>query len=82
MERTADFDIATEQFFINTGDNPFLNHRGKTRADYGYCVFGEVISGMDVIDAIRHVPTHNAGMHQNVPVEPVIIDQAHLVGPA
>lgn len=79
MARTSDVDSATAQFFINTVDNAFLDHRSKSSSEYGYCVFGEVVSGMDVIDAIRRVPTKNAGMHQNVPAEPVIIEEAHVV---
>ncbi len=79
MARTSDVNSATAQFFINTVDNPFLDFRGKNNAEYGYCVFGEVVSGMDVIDAIRRVPTKNAGMHQNVPAEAVIIEDAHVV---
>lgn len=79
MARTSDVDSATAQFFINTVDNPFLDHRSKSSAEYGYCVFGEVVSGMDVVDAIRRVPTRNAGMHQNVPADPVIIEEAHVI---
>lgn len=79
MARTADVNSATAQFFINVVDNPFLNHRGESRAEYGYCVFGEVTDGMDVVDIIRHIPTKQKGMHQNVPVEPVVILKAELI---
>ncbi len=78
MARTADPDSATAQFFINVVDNPFLDHRAKTRADYGYTVFGEVIDGLDVVDAIRNVSTGNAGMYQDVPKEPVKIISAKV----
>lgn len=79
MARTSDPDSATAQFFINTVDNQFLNFRAKTRSDWGYCVFGEILSGMDTVDAIRKVATKNSGMHQNVPVEAVVIEDAHVV---
>jgi len=72
MARTNEIDSATCQFFINHKDNPFLDH--KDNADgFGYAVFGKVIAGMDVVDAIASVPTGNKGMHQDVPREPVII---------
>jgi len=70
MARTMDVDSATSQFFINLNDNSFLDHGGR---DYGYAVFGRVIDGMDVVDAIAAVPTGNQGGHQDVPVEPVTI---------
>jgi len=70
MARTQQIHSATSQFFINVTDNPFLNH-GKR--DFGYCVFGKVTSGMDIVDAIRMVPTETKGYFQNVPVEDVII---------
>ncbi len=70
MARTQQVDSATSQFFINVVDNPFLDN-GKR--DFGYCVFGEVTGGMDVVDAIRQVPTDTVGFHQNVPIEPVEI---------
>ena len=70
MARTQIVDSATSQFFINLRDNDFLNHGGR---DFGYAVFGEVASGMDVVDAIADVETGNQGMHQDVPVEPVHI---------
>ena len=73
MARTAAKDSATSQFFINLKDNAFLNHGAR---DFGYAVFGRVVEGMDVVDKIAAVPTANSGMHQNVPVEPVLIKSA------
>lgn len=70
MARTADINSATSQFFINLKDNAFLDHGGR---DFGYAVFGLVVEGMDVVDAIAGVKTGNRGMHQDVPVEPVLI---------
>ena len=70
MARTMDINSATAQFFINLRDNDFLNHGGR---DFGYAVFGQVTSGMDVVDAIAGVDTGNHGGHQDVPVEPVVI---------
>lgn len=71
MARTRAVDSATMQFFINHGDNDFLNHSSR---DFGYAVFGRVISGMDVVDKIAGVPTGNYGMHRDVPSKPVIIN--------
>ena len=73
MARTGDPHSATGQFFINHADNAFLNHSGKNPQGWGYCVFGKVTDGMDVVDAIAAVPTGNAGPHQDVPTEPVKI---------
>ncbi len=73
MARTAVVDSATSQFFINLKNNDFLNHRGESPAEFGYAVFGKVIAGMDVARKIEAVKTENRGIHQNVPVEPVII---------
>lgn len=73
MARTNAVDSATSQFFINVVDNPFLDHRAKTPDAYGYCVFGQVTEGMDVVDKIKSVPTHSVGYHQDVPVEDVVI---------
>ena len=70
MARTSDPHSASAQFFINVNDNTFLNYPGQD--GWGYCVFGEVVAGMDVVDQIKGVATGNAGMHQNVPVEPVL----------
>jgi cyclophilin family peptidyl-prolyl cis-trans isomerase len=79
MARTAVVDSATSQFFINTVDNLFLNHAGKQPDRYGYCVFGQVIEGMDVVDQIRAVKTGNKNGHGDVPVEPVFIRSAKLI---
>ncbi|HEY8240306.1 MAG TPA: peptidylprolyl isomerase [Kiritimatiellia bacterium] len=73
MARTMIVDSATAQFFINVADNGALDHRGKSQEGYGYCVFGSVIEGMDVVDAIKSVQTGNRGAFQNVPVEPIVI---------
>jgi peptidyl-prolyl cis-trans isomerase A (cyclophilin A) len=70
-------DSATSQFFINVKDNPFLDQPNSQDGN-GYAVFGRVIEGMEVVDKIRGVPTGNAGRHQNVPVEPVLIKKASL----
>ena len=79
MARTSVVDSATSQFFINVVDNAFLDHAGKTPDRFGYAVFGQVIEGMDVVDAIREVKTGNKGGHQDVPVEPVFINSMRLV---
>ncbi len=79
MARTSDPHSATAQFFINVVDNTFLNHRAPTPDGWGYCVFGTVVDGMDVVDRIRAVPTTNTGFHQDVPVEPVIIEKVEEV---
>lgn len=74
MARTNVVDSATSQFFINLVDNDFLNQTGTTPQQFGYAVFGEVVSGMDVVDQIATVETANRNQHQNVPVEPVTIE--------
>jgi len=79
MARTSVVDSATSQFFINTVDNLFLNHKGKQPDSFGYCVFGQVVEGMDVVDKIREVKTGNKAGHSDVPVEPVFIVSAKLV---
>lgn len=79
MARTSDPDSATAQFFINLVDNDFLNYRSATPAGYGYAVFGEVTSGMDIVDAIAKVKTDNRNGHQNVPVDNVVIESVTLV---
>ena len=73
MARTPNPHSATAQFFINVKDNPFLNHKARTDDGYGYCVFGKVIEGMDVVDKIKATPTGVKGRFQNVPVETVTI---------
>jgi peptidyl-prolyl cis-trans isomerase A (cyclophilin A) len=75
MARTADPNSATAQFFINVKDNDFLN-ADRARDGNGYAVFGKVVSGMDVVDKIRAVPTGSKGPHDDVPNAPVIIKQA------
>ena len=77
MARTMDPNSATAQFFINVVDNGFLN-KAQSRDGNGYAVFGKVVSGMEVVDKIRAVATGNKGMHQNVPLEPVLINKATL----
>ncbi len=80
MARTQVVDSATGQFFINLTDNDFLNHQGKTPSAYGYAVFGRVVEGMDVVDAIAQVKTGSSGMHQDVPQETVLIESVSLDG--
>lgn len=79
MARTNDPHSATCQFFINIADNSFLNHTAESSQGWGYCVFGEVTGGMDVVDKIRQVKTGRFAGHSDVPVEPVIIEKAELV---
>ena len=74
MARTNDPDSATAQFFINVVDNDFLNFSGESLQGWGYCVFAEVVEGMDVVDKIKGVATGRSGMHQDVPKEDVIIE--------
>lgn len=78
MARTNDPHSATAQFFINTVDNDFLNFRRKAPDEWGYCVFGKVVKGMDVVEKIEGVKTdnHKYYPHRDVPVEPVIIESA------
>ena len=76
MARTSVPDSASSQFFINVADNDFLNHTAPTPSGWGYCVFGKVVEGMDVVDKIKAVPTTSRAGHQDVPVEPVVILQA------
>ena len=73
MARTQVVDSATSQFFINVVDNDFLDFRAPTAQFYGYCVFGKVVEGMDVADAIVSVPTTSKGMHRDVPQENIVI---------
>ena len=79
MARTNDPHSASAQFFINVGNNDFLNHSGKTTQGWGYAVFGKVIEGMDVVNAIKGVQTGNKGFHQDVPKENVVIESAEIV---
>ena len=78
MARTSDPHSATAQFFINVKDNGFLNHSAPTLQGYGYCVFGKVVEGQDVVDRIKGVKTGNRAGHQDVPVEDVIIERAEI----
>jgi len=79
MARTSAPHSASAQFFINVGDNDFLNHSAPTPQGWGYCVFGKVVDGTDVVDRIRKVKTGSSGMHQDVPVEDVVIEKAEVV---
>ena len=79
MARTSDPHSATAQFFINVGDNDFLNHSAKNAQGWGYAVFGKVTDGIDVVDAIRKVKTGNSGFHQDVPTEDVVIEKASVL---
>ena len=79
MARTSDPDSATAQFFINVADNDFLNHTAPTRQGWGYCVFGKVVEGKDVVDRIKKVRTGSRAGHQDVPQEDVIIEKAEVV---
>ncbi len=79
MARTGDPNSATSQFFINVVDNPFLDGE-PTDPRSGYAVFGQVVDGMDVVDKIRATETKSAGMHENLPVKPILITKA-LVEP-
>lgn len=76
MARTGEPHSATAQFFINVADNDFLNHRSPDASGWGYCVFGRIAAGADVVDAIRAVATGDRGAHQNVPKQDVIIERA------
>lgn len=78
MARRPDPHSATAQFFVNTVDNAFLDHRSKDAQGWGYAVFGEVVEGMDVVDAVTKVKTGRHGGMGDVPVEPVIIEKAYV----
>lgn len=79
MARTNDPNSATAQFFINAADNAFLDHKGKNARDWGYCVFGRVIQGLEVVRAIEALPTTMRGGQRDVPSEMVIIKNATLL---
>ncbi|WP_153160359.1 peptidylprolyl isomerase [Zoogloea sp. 1C4] len=79
MARTQDPHSATAQFFINVADNDFLNFKAENVQGWGYCVFGKVSEGMDVIEKIKGVKTGNAGFHQDVPKEDVVIQRAEVI---
>ena len=78
MARTSDPHSATAQFFINVSDNTFLDHKAETGQGWGYCVFAEVVEGMDIVEKIKAVSTGNRGMHQDVPLEAVVINSASI----
>ncbi|MBZ0131403.1 MAG: peptidyl-prolyl cis-trans isomerase [Rhodocyclaceae bacterium] len=78
MARTGDPHSATAQFFINAKDNAFLNHTAPSGQGWGYCVFGKVVEGMDVVDKIESAKTGSKGFHQDVPVEDVVIQKAEV----
>ena len=79
MARTSDVHSATSQFFINVKNNSFLDFTSPTAQGYGYCVFGKVIEGMEVVDEIKKVKTGNYAGHENVPLENVVIERAEIV---
>jgi len=79
MARTPDPHSASAQFFINTVDNGFLDHRDKSAQGWGYCVFGKVTKGMDVVRKIEAAPTRNAGPHQSIPITDIVITRAERV---
>ena len=79
MARTSDPHSATAQFFINVADNAFLNHSAPNAQGWGYCVFGKVVEGFDVVDKIKGVRTVRYGMHQDVPESDVVIQKAEVV---
>lgn len=81
MARTSDVNSATAQFFINVADNSFLDHRDKSPQGYGYCVFAQVIEGMDVVDNIRKVQTGKRGQHDDVPLQNVTIISVKNIQP-
>jgi peptidyl-prolyl cis-trans isomerase A (cyclophilin A) len=77
MARTSDPDSASSQFFVNLKDNNFLD-RAQAQDNVGYTVFGRVISGMEVVDAIAGVPTTSKGMYENIPTQPVVIKSVRV----
>jgi peptidyl-prolyl cis-trans isomerase B (cyclophilin B) len=80
MARTNVRDSATSQFFINVKDNAFLDYSGENAQGWGYAVFGKVVEGMEVVDAIVAVPTTTKGPYENVPADPIVIRKASVVG--
>jgi len=79
MARTSDVHSASAQFFINVADNGFLNHTSPTTEGFGYCVFGKVVEGKEIVDKIKKVETGNKSGHQNVPLEDVVIQKAEVI---
>jgi peptidyl-prolyl cis-trans isomerase B (cyclophilin B) len=78
MARTSDPDSASAQFFINVKDNSFLNFRSATPDGWGYCVFGQITDGMDVVEKIKKVATSTSGHHQDVPVDDVVLESVEI----
>ena len=78
MARTSDPHSATAQFFINVNDNHFLNFKEESTHGFGYCVFGKVVEGMDIVNHIKEVETGNHGMHQDVPLDAIVITSAKV----
>jgi peptidyl-prolyl cis-trans isomerase B (cyclophilin B) len=78
MARTSNPHSATAQFFINVSNNDFLNHTAPTPQGWGYCVFGKVTDGTEVVDKIKKVKTGTRGMHQDVPLQDVVIEKAEV----
>jgi len=78
MARTPDPHSATAQFFINVGDNNFLDFTSETSQGWGYCVFAEVVEGMDIVEKIKDVATGSEGFHQDVPLEDVVITKVTI----
>jgi peptidyl-prolyl cis-trans isomerase B (cyclophilin B) len=79
MARTSDVHSATAQFFINVADNASLDYTSSTPRGFGYCVFGRVLDGKDVVDKIRKVKTGSRSGHQDVPLEDVVVRKAHVI---
>ena len=79
MARTSDPHSASSQFFINVSDNGFLNHTAPNADGWGYCVFGKVVEGQDIVDKIKRVKTGKRGFHSDVPVEDVLIERAEVI---
>jgi len=79
MARTSEPDSATSQFFINVVDNDFLNYTATTPAGWGYCVFGKIADGMQVVDQIKGMPTNTKLNHQNVPVTDIVIQKIEVI---
>ncbi len=79
MARTSDPHSATSQFFINVVDNPFLDFKAEDMQGWGYCVFGEVVEGMDIVDKIKVVKTTSRRGHQDVPVDDVLIERVEIL---
>jgi cyclophilin family peptidyl-prolyl cis-trans isomerase len=81
MARTSDINSATAQFFINTKDNDFLDHKDDSMQGFGYCVFGKVIEGSKVVQKIEALDTTSKGPYEDVPVEPVVIKSIRVISP-